>query len=77
MVEQVPRTLVDRGGGPAVVVGDATWDVESAAAAGVASIGLRSGGVSAERLLAAGAVAVHEGPRDLLHHLDESLLAAR
>ncbi|MBL0746213.1 HAD family hydrolase [Nocardioides baculatus] len=65
------------GGGPAVVVGDATWDVESAAAAGVASIGLRSGGVSAERLLAAGAVAVHEGPRDLLDHLDESLLAAR
>lgn len=65
------------GGGPAVVVGDATWDVESAAAAGVASIGLRSGGVSAERLLAAGAAAVHEGPRDLLDHLDESLLAAR
>lgn len=65
------------GGGPAVVVGDATWDVASANAAGVASIGLRSGGVSAERLLSAGAVVVHDGPRDLLDHLDEGPLAAR
>ncbi len=62
------------GGGRAVVIGDATWDIESAAAAGVPSIGLRSGGASAERLLAAGAVAVHDGPRDLLDHLDESPL---
>ena len=69
------RLAVERaGGGPAVVVGDATWDVESATAAGVPSIGLRSGGVSAERLLSAGAVAVHDGPRDLLDHLDESAL---
>ena len=62
------------GGGPAVVVGDATWDVESATAAGARSIGVRSGGVSAERLLAAGAAAVHDGPRDLLAHLDDGLL---
>ena len=58
------------------MIGDATWDMESASAAGVTSIGLRSGGVSAERLLAAGAVAVHDGPRDLLDHLDESPLRA-
>ena len=62
------------GGGSAVVIGDATWDVESALAAGLGSIGLRSGGVSAERLLAAGAAAVHDGPRDLLEHLDDGLL---
>ena len=62
------------GGGPAVVIGDATWDVESANAAGLQSIGLRSGGVSADRLLAAGATAVHDGPRDLLEHLDDGPL---
>jgi phosphoglycolate phosphatase-like HAD superfamily hydrolase len=62
------------GGGSGVVIGDATWDVESAVAAGLEAIGLRSGGVSAERLLAAGAAAVHEGPRDLLEHLDAGLL---
>ena len=69
------RLAVERaGGGRAVVVGDAVWDVESATAAGVPTIGLRSGGVSAERLRSAGAVAVHDGPRDLLDHLDESPL---
>ena len=62
------------GGGPAVVVGDATWDVESATAAGAQSIGVCSGGVSAGRLLAAGATAVHDGPRALLDHLDDAPL---
>ena len=62
------------GGGPAVVIGDATWDVESAMAAGAAAIGLRSGGFSAERLLSAGATSVHDGPRALLDHLDEDPL---
>jgi phosphoglycolate phosphatase-like HAD superfamily hydrolase len=62
------------GGGTGVVIGDATWDIESASAAGMASIGLRSGGVSADRLLAAGAAAVHDGPRDLIDHLDEGPL---
>jgi phosphoglycolate phosphatase len=71
------RLAVERaGGGPAVVVGDAVWDVDSAAAAGVPAVGLRSGGVSAERLLSAGAVAVHDGPRDLLDHLDDGPLRA-
>ena len=69
------RLAVERAGGHrAVVVGDATWDVQSATAAGVPSVGLRSGGVSAERLLAAGATSVHDGPRDLLDHLDETPL---
>ena len=71
------RLAVERaGGGPAVVVGDAVWDVESATAAGVPTIGLRSGGVSADRLRSAGAVAVHDGPRDLLDHLDDGPLRA-
>jgi phosphoglycolate phosphatase-like HAD superfamily hydrolase len=62
------------GGGDAVVVGDAVWDVLSAEAAGVPCVGLRSGGVSAERLTAAGASSVHDGPRDLLEHLEDSVL---
>ena len=72
--DMVSLAVERAGGGPAVVVGDATWDVESAIRAGAEAIGLRSGGVSAERLLAAGAVAVHAGPRDLLEHLGEGLL---
>ena len=58
------------GGGQAVVIGDAVWDVLSAEAAGVACIGLRSGGVSAERLSSSGASRVYDGPRDLLDHLE-------
>jgi phosphoglycolate phosphatase-like HAD superfamily hydrolase len=50
------------------------WDVLSAEAAGVACIGLRSGGVPAERLSSAGASAVYDGPRDLLERLDDSPL---
>ena len=72
----VQLALQRAGGGTGVVVGDATWDVESASAAGMPSIGLRSGGVSTERLLAAGASSVHDGPRDLLDHLDDVPLRA-
>ena len=72
--DTVRLALERAGGGTGVVVGDATWDVESASAAGMRSIGLRSGGVSADRLLAAGASTVHDGPRDLLAHLAESPL---
>lgn len=62
------------GGGDAVVVGDAVWDVQSARAAGARCIALRSGGVGAERLLAAGADGVYDGPGDLLDRLDSSPL---
>ncbi|MCF6377883.1 HAD family hydrolase [Nocardioides KLBMP 9356] len=72
--DMVALAIERAGGGPAVVIGDATWDIESAVNAGASSIGLRSGGVSAERLLAAGATTVHAGPRDLLDHLDDAPL---
>ncbi|MBC2932533.1 HAD family hydrolase [Nocardioides sp. zg-1228] len=63
---------VERAGGgtSAVVVGDAVWDVLSAEAAGHASIGMRSGGISGERLTSAGASWVYDGPRDLLTRLE-------
>ncbi|WP_341231401.1 HAD family hydrolase [Nocardioides salarius] len=58
----------------AVMLGDTVWDVESAARAGVACLGLRTGGISTAELLEAGAASVHDTPRDLLEHLDETLL---
>ena len=56
----------------AVLVGDSVWDISSAARAGVASIGVLSGGYGAEELLAAGAGAVYDDVADLLAHLDDS-----
>lgn len=56
----------------AVFVGDTIWDVQAAGRAGVATIGVRSGGVSEEELLGAGAVEVFADVRDLLEHLEES-----
>jgi phosphoglycolate phosphatase-like HAD superfamily hydrolase len=65
------------GGGPGVVIGDAVWDAMSARSAGLTAIGLRSGGVGAERLLSAGAEQVYDNPRDLLEHLGSSPLRSR
>jgi HAD superfamily hydrolase (TIGR01509 family) len=56
----------------AIMIGDTPYDVEAARRAGVAIIGLRSGGWSADEL--AGAVAVHDHPGDLLAHLATSPL---
>lgn len=47
----------------AVFVGDSVWDIRSATRAGVACIGLESGGTERQRLLDEGAVAVYEAPR--------------
>jgi HAD superfamily hydrolase (TIGR01509 family) len=57
----------------AVMVGDTPYDVEAATRAGVRMIGFRSGGWSDPELK--GAVAVYEGPADLLASLDRSPLA--
>ncbi len=74
--EMVQEAVARAGGGAAVVVGDAVWDALSAEAAGSPCIGLRSGGVGAERLLSAGASWVYDDPRDLLDRLDQSPLRA-
>jgi len=65
------------GGGSAIVIGDATWDVLSADAAGAPCIALRSGGIATARLEAAGASAVYDGPRDLLEQLEGHPLQVR
>lgn len=63
---------LDRVGGTgAVMVGDAVWDVEAASARDIPTVGLLSGGMGREELLAAGAVAVYDDAADLAAHLDE------
>lgn len=61
--------------GDAVMVGDTIYDVIAASRAGVRTIGLLSGGVSAAELLGAGAVAVYDDTAALLAELDSSPLA--
>ena len=59
----------------AVFVGDAVWDVEAAARAGVPCIAVLSGGVSRCELEDAGAAAVFENAQDIQRHLDASPIA--
>ena len=59
----------------AILVGDTVYDVMAASRAGVATIGVLSGGVSAAELLGAGAIAVYDDTAALLAALDESALA--
>lgn len=65
------------GGSRAVMIGDAVWDVKAAAAAGIATIGLRCGGFGEAALREAGAVSVFDGPQDLVDRFDETGLPAR
>jgi HAD superfamily hydrolase (TIGR01509 family) len=57
-----------------VFVGDTVWDVEAAGRAGVACVGVCSGGISATELREAGAVAVYEDVAALLEDFDETVL---
>lgn len=60
----------------AVMVGDATWDVLAAKRAGLATVGVLSGGTAKHELLEAGAVAVFEDAAALLTGLHDSPLAS-
>jgi HAD superfamily hydrolase (TIGR01549 family) len=64
------------GGGDAVMVGDTPWDCEAAAAAGVKTIAVLTGGFAEAELIDAGAVLVFESIEDLRKRLDETPLAA-
>ena len=57
----------------AVMVGDAVYDVLAATAAGVTTLGLRSGGVADAELVGAGAARVYDDPAALLAALDQAL----
>lgn len=64
----VPRTEI-------LVVGDTPYDALAAAKAGLRTVGLMSGGWSAEDLSRAGCIAVYHDASDLLAHYLESPLA--
>jgi HAD superfamily hydrolase (TIGR01509 family) len=68
----VEAALALVGGGPAVMIGDSTWDVKSATAAKVKTICVRTGGFGADELQEAGAVAVFESIADLRERLSET-----
>jgi phosphoglycolate phosphatase-like HAD superfamily hydrolase len=57
----------------ALMIGDTPYDIEAAARAGVRTIAFRSGGWNDATLQ--GAVAIYDGPWDLLARLDESPIA--
>jgi phosphoglycolate phosphatase-like HAD superfamily hydrolase len=73
----VESALERAGSHAAFLVGDAVWDVESAARAGIPCVGLLTGGYSEAELREAGAIAVHDTPRTLAEHLGEVLEAVR
>ncbi|NEQ32525.1 MAG: HAD family hydrolase [Leptolyngbya sp. SIO4C5] len=57
-----------------VVVGDSPYDAEAAQKLSLPTIGLLSGGFSAEQLQEAGSVAIYKDPADLLAHYADSPL---
>jgi HAD superfamily hydrolase (TIGR01509 family) len=57
----------------AVMIGDTPYDIEAATRAGVSTIAFRSGGWRDHDLR--GAIAIYDGPADLLVRLDESPLS--
>jgi HAD superfamily hydrolase (TIGR01549 family) len=60
------------GGGPGVMIGDSTWDVEAAKQAKVPTLCVRTGGFGADELLEAGAEAVFESIAELRERLDDT-----
>ena len=59
---ELVQTALDKygSGGPALMVGDSTWDVKAAKAAGIPTLALLTGGFSESELREAGAVEVAE-----------------
>ncbi len=71
----IVRAAIDKaGGGPAVMVGDSTWDCEAATKAEVASIGVLTGGFSEQELTEAGATIVFDSVAHLRDHLASTSL---
>jgi HAD superfamily hydrolase (TIGR01509 family) len=60
-----------------VFIGDSVWDVQACLRAGVRCIGVLTGGTSRAELTEAGAVAVYDGPADLLEGFPRRLTATR
>lgn len=70
----VDAALEKAGGGPALMIGDSTWDVKAASAAGVPTLAVLTGGFSEAELREAGAVDVVESIGEL--RLDRKAVGA-
>jgi phosphoglycolate phosphatase-like HAD superfamily hydrolase len=57
------------------MVGDSTFDCQSATNAGIKTLGVLTGGFSEAELRDAGAIAVFESIQELLERLDETPFA--
>jgi HAD superfamily hydrolase (TIGR01509 family) len=71
------QVALDRAGVAAeqsVFVGDAVWDVEACARAGVPCIGVLTGGAGRDELRNAGAIDVFEDPSELLNKIRDTRL---
>ena len=73
----VAAAVEKAGGGTAVMVGDSTWDCESAKRAGLPTIGVLMGGFSEQELLDAGAAGVFGSLAELRERRSETPLAER
>jgi HAD superfamily hydrolase (TIGR01509 family) len=71
----VAAAVEQAGGGPAVMLGDSTWDCEAAKRAGLPTIGVLTGGFSEQELLGAGAACVFERLEDLRAELGATPLS--
>ncbi|MFC6285861.1 HAD family hydrolase [Nocardioides sp. GCM10027113] len=71
----IDRALELVGGESAFMVGDAVWDIETAAQRHLPCVALLTGGLSAEELRQAGAAAVVADPAALADDLDDVLAA--
>ena len=69
--EIVRKALARVGALTGVMLGDTVWDVKAAAAVGIPTVCVGTGGVATAVLRAAGAERVFDDVGDLLDHLDE------
>ena len=70
----VNAAMEKAGGGPAVMIGDSTWDCKAAARAKLPSIGVLTGGFSEQELTEAGATVVFDSVEHLRDHLKTTTL---
>ena len=70
----VHAAIEKAGGGPAVMIGDSTWDCKAATRAELPSIGVLTGGFSEQELTDAGATIVFDSVEHLREHLKTTSL---
>jgi len=71
----VAAAVEKAGGGPAVMVGDSTWDCQAAERAGLETVAVLTGGFSEAELREAGAACVFESLTALRKNLDRTPLS--